>query len=276
MAYLPILFLNKDSLKMENSYDSFADDYDHFVNWPGRLAFELPFLEETLKRAPHAPGAKPAMLDAATGTGQHALALAELGYQTAGADLSAGMIARARQNAAQQGLEVRFEVAGFGDLAQTFGRESFEAVLCLGNSLPHVLDEAGLATALRDFAAVLRPSGLLVLQNRNFDQVLEQKARWMEPQSAQAGQTEWLFVRFYDFLLDGTIDFNILRLRREAGKPWQQQVTLTRLRPLTQAELGEALARAGFEQVEWYGGLDGSEFDRAKSGNLVVVAGKAS
>ena len=257
---------------MKTSYDSFADDYDGFVDWPGRLAFELPFLEETLKRAPHAPGGKPAVLDAATGTGQHALALAERGYSAAGADLSAGMIARARQNAVQQGLEVRFEVAGFGELAQTFGRESFEAVLCLGNSLPHVLDEAGLAAALRDFAAVLRPGGLLVLQNRNFDQVLEQKARWMEPQSAQAGQTEWLFVRFYDFLADGTIDFNILRLQREASGLWQQQVTLTQLRPLTQAELGEWLTKAGFEQVEWYGGLDGSELEIVSSGNLVVVA----
>jgi glycine/sarcosine N-methyltransferase len=260
---------------MKTSYDSFADDYDRFVNWPGRLAFELPFLEETLKRAPHTPGGKPAVLDAATGTGQHALALAERGYPTAGADLSAGMVARARQNALQQGVEVHFEVAGFGELAQTFGRESFEAVLCLGNSLPHVLDEAGLAAALRDFAAVLHPGGLLVLQNRNFDQVLEQKARWMEPQSAQAGQTEWLFVRFYDFLADGAIDFNILRLRREAGGPWQQQITLTRLRPLTQAELEAGLTQAGFEQVEWYGGLDGSEFDAEMSGNLVVVARKA-
>jgi glycine/sarcosine N-methyltransferase len=226
---------------MKTSYDSFADDYDRFVNWPGRLAFELPFLEETLKRAPHTPGGKPAVLDAATGTGQHALALAECDYPTAGADLSAGMIARARQNAAQQGVEVRFEVAGFGELAQTFGRESFEAVLCLGNSLPHVLDEAGLAAALSDFAAVLRPGGLLLLQNRNFDQVLEQKARWMEPQSAQAGQTEWLFVRFYDFLADGAIDFNILRLQREAGGAL---ATASHPHPPAPADPGRAGGRA--------------------------------
>ena len=257
---------------METSYDSFADEYDLFVNWPGRLAFELPFLEETLSRAPYANAGKPAVLDAACGTGQHALALAERGYPVAGADLSAGMIARARQNALQQGVEVRFEVAGFGDLAQTYGRESFEAVLCVGNSLPHVLSETELVAALTDIAMVLRPGGLLVLQNRNFDQVLEQKTRWMEPQSAHAGQMEWLFVRFYDFLADGTIDFNILRLRREAGGAWQQLVTSTRLRPLIQAELGEGLTQAGFEQVEWYGGLDGSEFDIENSGNLVVVA----
>jgi glycine/sarcosine N-methyltransferase len=257
---------------METSYDSFANEYDLFVNWPGRLAYERPYLYTTLSRAPRGDAGKPAVLDMACGTGQHALALAQRGYPASGADLSQGMIARARQNAAEHGLQARFEAAAFGELAQTFGRESFEAVLCLGNSLPHVLNQPELTAALRDFAAVLRPGGLLVLQNRNFDHVLTQKNRWMEPQSARDGQTEWLFVRFYDYLADGTIDFNILRLRREAAGAWQQQFTSTRLRPLTRTELGAALPQAGFEQVEWYGGLDGSEFDGEKSGNLVVVA----
>jgi glycine/sarcosine N-methyltransferase len=253
---------------MPTPYDSFADDYDRFVNWPGRLAYELPFLEAALQRA--AP--KPAVLDAACGTGQHALALAERGYPTAGADLSPAMIDRAKQNALARGLGVRFEPAGFSQMADTFGRESFEAVLCLGNSLPHVPDQAGLADALSDFAAVLQPGGLLILQNRNFDQVLAHKARWMEPQSAREGDTEWLFVRFYDYLDDGGIDFNILRLRREGDAPWQQQLTSTRLRPLTQTDLTQALPLAGFERIEWYGGLDGSPFDPAQSGNLVVLA----
>jgi glycine/sarcosine N-methyltransferase len=259
---------------MPTPYDSFADDYDRFVDWPSRLTFELPFLEATLQRLAEPGGRLPSILDAACGTGQHALALQERGYPTAGADLSPAMIERARQNALERGLGVRFEVAGFGQLATTFGPESFKAVLCLGNSLPHVTDPADLAEALRDFAALLRPGGLLLLQNRNFDQVLAQVARWMEPQSAREGDTEWLFVRFYDYLDDGNIDFNILRLQRAGDSPWTQALTSTRLRPLTQSELRQALPEAGFARIEWYGGLDGSPFDPQKSGNLVVVARK--
>ena len=26
-------------------YDDFSEDYDRFVNWAGRLAYEMPFLE---------------------------------------------------------------------------------------------------------------------------------------------------------------------------------------------------------------------------------------
>lgn len=259
------------------AYDDFADEYDRFVNWSSRLAYELPFLTAQLGRAPQPGGKLPRVLDAACGTGQHALALAGLGYPAAGADLSAGMIARARENARGRGQAVRFEAAGFGELAQTFGEGSCEAVLCLGNSLPHVLDEAGLAAALSDFAAVLSSGGVLILQQRNFDAVLAQSSRWMGPEAAREGDTEWLFVRFYDFRPDslarnGLIDFNILRLKRVGQGAWQQALTQTRLRPLLQDELDAALSAAGFNRVEWYGGLDGSKFDPASSGNLVAVA----
>ena len=257
---------------MNTPYNSFADDYDRFVNWPERLAFELPFIKGVLNRA---GSHYPSVLDAACGTGQHALALAALGYNAAGADLSPGMIERARQNAAERELQVRFEVAGFGELGETFRRGSFDSLLCLGNSLPHVPDQKELAIALLDFASVLKPGGLLLVQNRNFDQVLKQQARWMEPQGARESEREWLFLRFYDFLDDGTIDFNILRLQRKIGTAWQMQVTQTRLLPLTQAELQDALLTAGFCKIEWYGGLDGAPFEAEKSGNLVVVGRKS-
>ena len=49
------------------------------------------------------------------------------------------MMERARENARQAGVTVRFEAAGFGELAVTFGERCFNALLCLGNSLPHLL-----------------------------------------------------------------------------------------------------------------------------------------
>jgi hypothetical protein len=45
-------------------YDDFSSDYDRFVDWPGRLAAELPFIERQLR----AVGAR-RVLDAACGTG---------------------------------------------------------------------------------------------------------------------------------------------------------------------------------------------------------------
>jgi SAM-dependent methyltransferase len=265
------------------TYDSFSADYDRFVNWPGRLAVELPFIEGQLQALAKRIASRPRILDAACGTGMHAITLAKLGYPAAGADLSAGMIGRAIVNAAAEGVKVPFVQAGFGELARAFDiaksndREkapAFDALLCLGNSLPHVLTVGALAAALSDFAACLRPGGLLLVQNRNFDAVLAAGERWMEPQSHQEGDREWLFLRFYDFEADGLLTFNILTLKREGQGDWTQQATATRLRPLRRVDLAGPLSVAGFQHVEYYGNLSGAAFDPRSSGNLIITAHK--
>lgn len=257
-------------------YDAFSSDYDRFVNWPSRLGYELPFIEGQLNALKTGqPGRAVRVLDSACGTGMHAIALAQRGFAVAGADLSAGMIERARANAASSNLSISFEPVGFGAQALVFARQAllpFDALLCLGNSLPHLLSAGDLAKALADFAACLRPGGLLLLQSRNFDAVMVHRERWMEPQSYRQDQNEWIFLRFYDYTPDGLIDFNILTLKRTAEGPWAQTVTTTRLRPLLQSELLTALTAAGFTSTASYGDMHAAPFDPAKSGNLIVTA----
>jgi len=250
-------------------YDSLSADYDYFVNWPERLKVELPFLEAQLA-AIDTGGRPKRVLDAACGTGMHAIELARRGYRVAGADLSAGMIERAAVNAKAAGVQMDFRVAGFGDLADIFS--DFDALLCLGNSLPHILALDELASALRDFYACLRTGGLVLIQNRNFDAVLASRERWMPPESRQVGDQEWLFLRFYDFDQDGLITFHVVTLARHAGAGWQQKDASTRLYPLRADELVQALEMAGFQQVVRFGNLIGDPFDPLTSGNLVLTA----
>lgn len=268
-------------------YDSFSIDYDRFVDWDARLAAEMPFLEVLLDSAD-----AHRVLDTACGTGMHAIALAERGYQVVGADSSEGMIERARANATRFGRNlsadcdgnVCFVTAGFGDLAEAMGigphraqigqpdTRRFDALLCLGNSLPHVLTPAALAATLDDFVHCLRPGGLLLIQNRNFDGVLPNTDRWMGPQSHREGAKEWLFLRFYDFDPDGLITFNIVRLTREGDRDWTQDVSATRLWPLTERDLTPALEKAGFTDLTTYGDMQESPFDPCTSPNLVIAA----
>lgn len=249
-------------------YDALGADYDRFVNWPARLAHELPFFDRLFSEH----GVRH-VLDAACGTGQHAIALAHRGYQVMGADLSSVMIDRARQNAAAAGIDVPFRVAGLGELATL--DEMFDAAICLGNSLPHLLSEQAVTEALADLATVLRAGGLLVIQNRNFDRVWAERERFMPPQSHRAGDEEWIFVRFYDFH-DPTLTFHMLRLHRlSLEQGWEQDLQATELRPIFRDPLAATLAAAGFDQAAFYGGYNGSAFDPALSGDLIAVARKA-
>jgi SAM-dependent methyltransferase len=227
----------------------------------------MPFLEKQLQAA----GAK-RVLDTACGTGIHAIALAQNGFDVSGADLSAGMVERAQENAHKAGVEVRFEKAGFGELASAFGMGTFEAVLCLGNSLPHVLTQEGLSAALVDFADCLKPGGLVLIQNRNFDAVMEQRARWMEPQAANEGDSEWLFLRFYDFEPDGLLTFNVVTLHRDRESAWTQSIRTAQLRPWQAGEMHTVLKAAGFASASFFGDMTGAPFDASASGNLVAYA----
>lgn len=249
-------------------YDALSADYDVFVDWPARLAYELPWLEEQLRLA----GAR-RVLDVACGTGQHALALAERGLEATGVDISPAMVARAKEEAARRGAAARFEVLGFGGLAAGLP-ERFDALLCLGNSIPHLVDAAALAAGLADLRRVLRPGGLVILQQRNFDRVLARQERYMPPQAARRGDDEWLFVRFYDF--EGAdLRFNLLRHHRHGRAPWEWHAEQTRLRAWQHAELTAALADAGFRGLQAYGNLAGEPFDPAQSSDLVLVAASA-
>jgi len=257
------------------NYDSFSSDYDRFVNWQNRLNFELPFLLSQLSMLEPVQPKVTRILDAACGTGMHAVALAQHGFQVSGSDLSAGMIEKARLNAQEAGVTIRLETAGFKEISKTFGMSAFDSVLCLGNSLPHLLTPEDRVSALQDFANSLSPGGLLILQNRNFDAVMASRERIMEPVSYFDKNKEWLFLRFYEYQPDGLISFNILSLYREDRMPWTQSMTTTQLLPLLRDDLLQNLSEAGFLDVICFGGLNGSPFDPKSSGNLVITARRA-
>jgi len=245
-------------------YDAF-EDYDRFVNWPARLAFELPFLRRIFQE--HAVRT---ILDVACGTGQHAIALAKEGYGVTGTDLSQAMVERARRNAQEAGVTVAFYPLGFGELAQALPGP-FDALICLGNSLPHVTDLPALERALRDMAAVLRPGGVLIIQNRNFDRVLALQERFMDPQVAQEGEQEWVFFRFYDFAGE-LLRFNLVRLHRQGQAPWTARVEQTLLRAWRHAELEALLRATGLAPVTAYGSYRGEPYAPQTSGDLILVA----
>ena len=234
------------------------------------------------------------VMDAACGSGGHALWLARQGYDVSGADVSPVMIALARQKAAAAELDVPFVVSDLADLpphppslpgkgekvapplaGEGMG-ERFDAVFCLGNSLPHLLTQADLVAALRGMGGVLRPGGALVLQNLNYDLRWQKQPRWFMAQGGVLDGQEVLVWRFADYDVSAMrIAFHIALFRKDAPN-WRVEVHTTPHRPLLQADLMAALTEAGFSEARVYGRmvLPAEPFDVDRSGDLVVVAKK--
>jgi glycine/sarcosine N-methyltransferase len=247
-------------------WDTLSADYDRFVNWEGRLAREMPFFERLF--AEH--GVR-RVLDVACGTGHHAIALAQQGYEVLGSDVSQGMVSRARENAAAAGVGATFLQAGFGELGK-WVQEPYDVLLCLGNSLPSLLSEEALKDASADMAQVLVPGGLLILQNLNYDRVWPQRERFMPLQTHREGDEEWLFFRFVDFHLE-TLTFNMVILHRN-GAAWEYRAEATELRPIFKRDLGRLLEETGFASMDFYGDYDFNPYQQDTSGDLIVVARK--
>ena len=266
------------ALEARGFYDDLGTDYDLMVSWETRLEREKAFLRRMREETD-----AESVLDAACGTGMHAVAFARDGMRSAGADLSPQMIEQARRNAEAAGVAVDLRVAAFGQLSRTFSR-AFDMVTCLGNSLPHLLDDVSLRAALADFSRVLRPGGTCVIQIRNYDRLLRERQRFMPPAARTEGAEETVFLRITDFRdsaqsgsLQGDdarseiVDFTIITLKKRSGA-WSQSVRTTALRALRRRVLEDTLRSAGFSNVRAWGGFDSSPFDEASSPDLLVAA----
>ena len=248
-------------------YNRLAEFFDVMIDWNSRLAVELPFIESVF--AKH--GVR-SVLDCACGTGGHTLALAQRGYRVAGSDISAAMIARAEVNTQRAGLSIPYRVARFQDLRAAFD-EKFDAVLCLGNSLVHVLSDEDALASLQNMRDCLRAGGVLILHNLNYDKRWKNQPRWFAVNSGTLQNQETLVWRFADYDQASTrITFNIALFTKNDQGNWAVDVQSTLQRPYQKSEIENLLRRAGFRDVAFYGSLQGEPFEAEQSGDLVVVA----
>jgi len=120
------------------------------------------------------------VLDAACGAGTQAIPLAKLGYDVVAADPSAGMIDKAKRTAQEHDITEKLEFiqADFNQLPNVVNGE-FDAIVCKGNALPHLITDEEIETALLVFYELLRPGGVLVLGLRDFDYFVEHRPTFL-------------------------------------------------------------------------------------------------
>jgi glycine/sarcosine N-methyltransferase len=247
--------------------------YDAVINWEKRLAREMPLLEE-LARA-----AGPRLLLPACGTGAHVVALAQRGFKVLGfdADESALEIAQRKINAAEasiaaSGSEAHVLHLRMEDAAQLGG--NYDAAFCLGNALPGLSEPGQLLAALRGVAGALRAGGVFFTQNLNYDQRWREKAKFFPVLSGETPEEEVLVVKFADYEAE-FINFHAMYLTRpKPGGTWQTLVRTSHHIPVFRERLAELLRQAGFGKLEFWGDYAKSQFDEAKSNDLIVLATK--
>lgn len=207
------------------------------------------------------------VLDLACGTGNYALAFTRQGLKVSAVDLDPEMVAQGRIRAAESGLAVDFRVGDMrdvGDMAGT-GGEPFDAVICIGNSLVHLLQEEDVLATLRGISSILRPQGVLVIQIVNYDRVYAHRITGLPPLTHE--ETGVTLERLYDPLPGGLLRFTV-RLRLPGGEDREAAATL---RPVFRRELEGWLRQAQFDPIRFYGDFDFSPHHGGSPATIAVA-----
>ena len=145
----------------------FVDKWDELIDWEARAKSEGRFFIDVLKAR-----GKETVLDVATGTGFHSIQLLKAGFDVTSADGSAEMLARAFDNAREQGLVLKTVHADWRWLNKDV-KGKYDAIICLGNSFTHLFEENDRRRALAEFYAALKHDGILIIDQRNYDRILD-------------------------------------------------------------------------------------------------------
>jgi SAM-dependent methyltransferase len=204
------------------------------------------------------------VLDLCCGTGRHAVPLARRGMAVTGVDRTALYLAHARDRARRAGVEVEWVQQD----AREYRRPgAHDLVISLYTSLGLFEDDADDLRVLSNARESLAPGGRLVI---------EMVSR------------EWIAENFEETVADDGPDGSILFRRHRIVDDWRRIENRWTLvegnraahfafsqRIYSGPELQRLIERAGFEEVQLHGGLDGSPYGYG-AGRLVAVSRAAS
>jgi glycine/sarcosine N-methyltransferase len=244
--------------------EALSNKWVDFVNSNERMKLLGPFLLNILEPYKHGR-----ILDAAAGIGCETIFLAKNGYDVTTNEIGKRLSEIARINARRE--EVVFErfAIDWRFLDEHYPQPRFNAILVLGNSLCLVLDEEERKKCVENFYKVLRPGGVLIIDERNFDNILSMKDE-IEQDSVKAFNKIWKGnVMYCGSIVRGVPHpYNISENRivfvyydNESPKSsWEEakssMIGTLEMYPFKNGELYELLESCGFQQIETYSDLE--------------------
>lgn len=193
------------------------------------------------------------IIDVGCGTGELSLQMAKQGAHVTGLDLDVQMVHLAREKAFDL-PHLNFIQSSMLKLTNNFASASLDGVVCFGNTLVHLLKPGEVRKFFKQCREVLKPSGVVLLQMINYDNVLDN-----DLSSLPTIDNENIkFEREYQLReQDELINFKTTLTVKSSGKVIKNSVTL---QPLRRELLKQILEDSGLTIVDVYGSFEMSPF----------------
>ncbi len=215
-----------------------------FINWDKRRLGENGFLLNTLQKF-HCQK----IFDACLGDGADSIYLLKNGFNVTSNDLDKLFIKKAQENAKKHDVILNVTEYDWRDLDKHFEKKSFDAVLCLGNSLTYLFNKKDQLKTLKNFLYILRDNGILIIDERNYQYFLDKREEILENgEFRYSGK----YVYCGDKVHGKPIEISDDKVRMEYTDEKTGKKGYLVLYPFKRGELLNLLKEAGYTKIEQY------------------------
>lgn len=188
-------------------------------------------------------------MDVALGDGVDTIYLLQQGFDVSANEVDSAFHVKAIENANKQGFTIHPTNLDWRELNRAYQPESFDAVICLGNSLTCLFGRENYLEALRQFRRVLKRGGALLIDERNFQRILDNREDVIAGRLHSSGKYLYTGTGKVRATFESITDEEIIikYMRNEDGK-----VAYYRVYPFKRGELLGILQGAGFSQIEQF------------------------
>ena len=157
---------------VEENYNSqnLVEMWREFIDWEKRRVGEDGFLVKQFKQHNIKK-----VFDASLGDGCDSVYLLKEGFDVTSNEIDNVFLEKARLNAKEDGVELKLTYLDWRNLDKELEEESFDAVICLGNSLTYLFKQKDQLQALDQFKRLLKKGGVLIVDERNYQYILDNK-----------------------------------------------------------------------------------------------------
>lgn len=229
---------------MSKFYNEIAEKYDYI--FPLSPTHQTFFASELCGKT---------VLDVGAATGNLTAYLLSQDYEVTAIDLSDRLIAKA----AEKGIVVqKLNMLNIDKLS------TFDNIVCIGNTLPHLDSKASVQLFLQKAYGQLSQGGKLILQLVNFQKYFAQQQDDYLGNLPLIANDKVKFERFYYLNKEGKIRFKTILDDTIENEEL--------LQPIFADELIQWLTQIGFQTINLYGNFRKDPFDPNASMALIIVA----
>ncbi len=230
-------------IENEKNQRILAEIWGDYINWEKRRRGENGWLVNQLKKHNCRK-----VFDSALGDGCDSIYLTKEGFNVLSNDIDEAFIEKARENARREGISLKIYNSDWKKFAEELLEHPFDAVLCLGNSLSCVLEDKRRSEALHQFYSILKEDGILIIDERNYQPILDGRKKALEGEFYYSGNYMYCGEHVHSKpveIAENSIKYEIYDEKSGKKAYWA-------VYPFKTGELKKLLKKAGFKKIEQY------------------------